>query len=547
MFLLMVAVPLGLLAWLGIMMARQDASRVREAWVAGLGRRMDLVDGWLQQEMNRLGSDFDVLLQGVALEDAALRALPREQPLIRHAFLLDQRSRLVFPRSTGESSGEVAAFLRRSAPVWESGVRFGPQAAEAPVQAVNDVAMDSRSSKSWATYIRNKEGRPLVQGDNNKQAAASAESGWHVWYYGNGAQMLFWQQRDDGRVVGVEVEMSALLSLLVNRLGQAAEVAPSEEFWRLVNSDGSTVIHQWGGVPSGKAGTVPPAARRACIAPLSMWQLEVYPGRRGEPRGSILPVWLGAGAAGLALLGLAWLLYREGTREMREARRRVSFVNQVSHELKTPLTNIRLYAEMAQHQAEAAGEETVVRHLAVVEAETSRLGRLIHNVLTFARHQRDQLVVHPQAAVLDELVERVLDLWRPGLKAKGFEVKTELRAPEPFLFDPDAMEQVLGNLLSNVEKYASAGQWLRLATEVNGRTVRLVVEDHGPGIPKAKKDAVFQPFVRLRNDLAEGSSGTGIGLAISRELVQLHGGSLELDGKFADGARFLVSLPNKRS
>lgn len=546
-FLLMVAVPLGLLAWLGYMMARQDAARVREAWVAGLGRRIDLVDGGLLQEMNRLGSDFDALLQGAALDEAALRALPREQPLIRHAFLLDARSRLVFPRPSSDASGEVAAFLRRTAPVWESGVRFGPQLKEAPVVVANDQTLDMNSSNRWATYVRNKEGRPLVKGDYNKEAPAPAESGWHVWFYGNGAQMLFWQQRNDGRVVGVEVEMAALLSLLVNRLGQAAASAPSDEFWRLVNADGAMVIHQWGSPPAGKPGAVPPAVRRACSAPLSMWHLEAYAGRRGVPRGNVLPVLMGAGAAGLALLGLAWMLYREGTREMREARRRVSFVNQVSHELKTPLTNIRLYAEMAQQQAEAAGEESVVRHLAVVEAETSRLGRLIHNVLTFARHQRDQLAVHPQRVVLDDLVSRALDLWRPGLEAKGFEVKTDLRAPEPFLFDPDAVEQILGNLLSNVEKYAGAGRWLRLATEAGPRMVRLVVEDHGPGVPKAKKDAIFQPFVRLRNDLAEGASGTGIGLAISRELSQLHGGGLTLDETWTEGARFVITLPNKQS
>lgn len=550
-FLLMVAVPLGLLAWLGYMMARQDAARVREAWVASLGRRMDLVDGGLLQEMNRLGSDFDAMLQGAALDEASLRALPREQPLIRHAFLLDARSRLVFPRSSGEAAGEVAAFLRRTAPVWESGVRFGPQVKEAPVVAANEQILDLNSSSTfnnrWATYVRNKEGRPLVKGDNKIEAPAPAESGWHVWFYGNGAQMLFWQQRNDGRVVGVEVEMAALLSLLVNRLGQAAASAPTDEFWRLVNADGAMVIHQWGSGPAGKPGAVPPAVRRACSAPLSMWHLEAYAGPRGMPRGNVLPVLVGAGAAGLALLGLAWMLYREGTREMREARRRVSFVNQVSHELKTPLTNIRLYAEMAQQQAEAAGEESVVRHLAVVEAETSRLGRLIHNVLTFARHQRDQLAVHPQRAVLDDLVSRALDLWRPGLETKGFEVKTELCAPDPFLFDPDAVEQILGNLLSNVEKYAGAGRWLRLATEAGPRTVRLVVEDHGPGVPKAKKDAIFQPFVRLRNDLAEGASGTGIGLAISRELAQLHGGGLALDETWSEGARFVITLPNKQS
>ncbi|MEZ0388023.1 MAG: sensor histidine kinase, partial [Verrucomicrobium sp.] len=344
------------------------------------------------------------------------------------------------------------------------------------------------------------------------------------------------------RVVGVEVEMAALLSLLVNRLGTAPVTQP-QNFWLLRDVDGKTVLHQWGVRPGDNLAKFTPATRRTCAAPLSMWQLEVYPGPQSVPRSNTLSVWFSAAAAGMALLALAGLLYREGTREMREARRRVTFVNQVSHELKTPLTNIRLYAEMAQHQAEAAGEEGVVRHLAVVEAETSRLGRLIHNVLTFASHQRDQLVVHPKPGVLDELVARTMDLWRPGLEAKGFEVIASLRAPSLFQFDPDALEQVLGNLLSNVEKYAASGAWVRVSTEMDQNSVHLRVQDHGPGVPTAKCEAVFQPFVRLRHDLAEGASGTGIGLAISRELVQLQGGTLILEETGQPGSSFLVTLP----
>ncbi|HSJ01274.1 MAG TPA: HAMP domain-containing sensor histidine kinase [Verrucomicrobium sp.] len=565
-FLLMVAVPLVLLVWLSFMMAKNDAEDVRERWLEGLNQQLGLVDNWLLQEMNRLGGEFDGLLQNTALEESVLRSLPRDQPLIRHAFLLDQRSRLVFPKPGSTAQGESQAFLRRTEPVWESGVKFGEEGAQVIVSntysnlALDNVSPNSGisvnrgsltvgsndivqgSNRSSATYVRSKDGRPQVQAEYNKNAAAFAQSGWHIWFYGNGPQMLYWQQREDGRVVGVEVEMAALLSLLVNRLGTAPVTQP-QNFWLLRDVDGKTVLHQWGIRPGSDLARFTPAVRRTCAAPLGMWQLEVYPGPQSVPRSNTLSVWLAATAAGMALLALSWLLYREGTREMREARRRVTFVNQVSHELKTQLTNIRLYAEMAQHQAEAAGEEGVVRHLAVVEAETSRLGRLIHNVLTFASHQRDQLVVHPKPGVLDELVARTMDLWRPGLEAKGFEVIADLGAPARFPFDPDAMEQVLGNLLSNVEKYAASGAWVRVFTAMDQSAVRLRVEDHGPGVPAAKCEAVFQPFVRLRHDLAEGVSGTGIGLAISRELVQLQSGTLILEETGQPGSSFLVTLP----
>lgn len=539
-FWLMVAVPLGLLAWLGGMMAREESVRVQEAWLAGLTRSADVVDDALRQEMSRLGTDLDALLQGTSVEEEELRELPREQPLVRHAFLLDVRSNLLFPQSDGSAGGEAEAFLRRTGPVWESGVRLGVSGVQ--TQLAQAEGASSAMRQPWATYVRGREGRPLVKGESVKSLPPPRESGWHVWYYGSGPQMLFWQQRQDGRVVGVELEMAALLSLLVNRLDVVAPDGPGE-FWRVAGLDGTQVVHQWGG--PAVVGAVA-ALRRACPAPLGMWQVEVFPGAGGVPRGNPAGVWLGAAGAALALALLAWLVHREGTREMREARRRVSFVNQVSHELKTPLTNIRLYAEMAQEQARAAGEEKVVRHLEVVEAETSRLGRLIHNVLTFARQQREQLVVNPQPVVPDELLARVMEVWRPGLAAKGFKVVTVAGAPERRLMDPDAVEQMLGNLLSNVEKYAASGSWVKVATVQDAVETRLEVEDRGPGVPTAKQQAVFEPFVRLRQDLSEGVSGTGIGLAITRELARLHGGSVCLDAECRTGARFVIRLPAKQ-
>ena len=219
-------------------------------------------------------------------------------------------------------------------------------------------------------------------------------------------------------------------------------------------------------------------------------------------------------------------------------------MNQVSHELKTPLTNIRLYAEMAHERVTLSGDAEAARHLGVVEAETSRLSRLIHNVLTFARQQRDQLTIRPRAASLDEIVSATVQLWRPGLEAKGFKVECGLAASQPFVFDPDAVEQILGNLLSNAEKYAADGKFMRITTAADGTSAKLAVEDRGPGVPARMREEIFAPFVRVRSDLTEGVSGTGIGLAISRQLAELHGGALALEDA-GGGARFVLTLPGR--
>jgi signal transduction histidine kinase len=264
------------------------------------------------------------------------------------------------------------------------------------------------------------------------------------------------------------------------------------------------------------------------------------------PRSTLVPVVLAIGSGALLVTALGWIYFRETTREIREARSRVTFVNQISHELKTPLTNIHLYAEMAARRAEQSDDGTSRKYVNVIEAEASRLNRLISNVLSLARSQRGKLTVHLRQGVLDEVVRSAVEKWEPILEKKGIRsLEISLAAPDPMTFDPDAVEQILGNLFSNVEKYASAGQWARVSTSSDEAATRLVVEDRGPGVPASKLQNIFEPFERVRSDLTEGVSGTGIGLTISRELARLHGGHLIVDPLHTQGARFILSLPKK--
>lgn len=267
----------------------------------------------------------------------------------------------------------------------------------------------------------------------------------------------------------------------------------------------------------------------------------------GFARSALLPVYLAVGSGSILVLALGWLYYRESTRTIREAQQRVSFVNQVSHELKTPLTNIQLYAEMASSRAERVDDDTAVRYLSIVDAETSRLSRLINNVLSYARHQRNRLAVSPLHGAFDDVVANTVEHWRPLLESRHVAIECDLRAPGDLVFDADAVAQILGNLLSNVEKYAAQGRHVRISTRSSPQGVQLIVEDRGPGIPAADRERVFGAFERLRSDLTEGVSGTGIGLTISRELARLHGGRLEVDPGYRDGARFVLAIPGIQS
>ncbi len=245
------------------------------------------------------------------------------------------------------------------------------------------------------------------------------------------------------------------------------------------------------------------------------------------------------------ILTLSIYLYRESTREIREASQKVSFVNQVSHELKTPLTNIRMYAELLEKKFVSEDKKTK-KHLDIIISESGRLGRLINNVLSFAKDQKNGVTFNPVPGVPDNIIEQTLDSFKYSLKTKGIKLSTKLNAPNTVLADADILEQILSNLISNVEKYAVNGKWIKIESSLENEILVLTVSDRGPGIPNNFHKKIFEPFFRVSNKLTDGVSGTGIGLSLVRILSEIHGGKVFLlsnnqSGK-KEGAIFRVKL-----
>jgi signal transduction histidine kinase len=241
----------------------------------------------------------------------------------------------------------------------------------------------------------------------------------------------------------------------------------------------------------------------------------------------------------LAFLGIG--LAHTQRRAHHHAAQRVSFVNRVSHELATPLTNMLLNLDLAREDL-TRDPPTAERRLDLVEEETRRLSRLTDNVLTFSRASRGALQLHARHCVPDELVEHVLSQFQPALTRAGVTVLSQFDAHHAVLMDADAFVQITANLVSNVEKYAACGEILHLTTHWHGGSLTLSVGDQGPGIPAAAVERIFQPFERLARHTSEGTSGTGLGLAISRELAHSMGGVLQLTTP-SSGAEFVLVIP----
>ncbi len=288
---------------------------------------------------------------------------------------------------------------------------------------------------------------------------------------------------------------------------------------------------------TGDPDTSPADSVRTLATRFGPWQVQSWDGRQTfvTYRRDRLAI-----AAALALLvllagSLAGFTLR---RALRLAEQRVSFVNRVSHELKTPLTNILLNADLATDGADPRSRQRLAR----VQEETRRLARLIDNVLAFSR--RDRVEAKPSAPVaLRPLVEEVIETFAPSLERRGVAVEVAGGEKTSVLADPDALRQILGNLLSNIEKYAAAGGLARITLSDQSGEVILLVSDRGPGITQRDHERIFLPFHRLDDRTREGVTGTGLGLAIARDLAMESGGSLRVLSGATPGATFELRLP----
>lgn len=225
------------------------------------------------------------------------------------------------------------------------------------------------------------------------------------------------------------------------------------------------------------------------------------------------------------------------------ARQKTDFVSNVSHELKTPLTSIRMFSELLS-EGKVADETQRKQFLQIITAETARLTRLINNVLDFARMERGEASYHFAACDLSGVVRATVASYRTHLEAKGFVIDVSLPDAPVFVSgDCDALSQVLVNLLSNAEKYAEQGKQVSVELRVNSPTAEILVRDRGSGVPRGCEEKIFEQFYRAHDSLSSGVQGSGLGLTLARQIVRAHRGDLRYERRDGGGSCFVVSLP----
>ncbi len=232
-----------------------------------------------------------------------------------------------------------------------------------------------------------------------------------------------------------------------------------------------------------------------------------------------------AAALALVLIGGTWFLWRLGARQIALAGQQQAFVSAVSHELKTPLTSIRMYAEMLRAGfADEPRRETYYRY---IHEESERLSRLIANVLQLSRMSRGELRVAIRPVEIGELMDAVRERITAPAERAGFQLDLRCAGPGRVQADPDAFVQLLINLVDNALKFAAASD-LKLVEigceRLDREWWRFRVRDYGPGMPKSSGRQIFRLFYRGEEAVKQAVPGTGIGLALVQELTLAMGG-----------------------
>jgi signal transduction histidine kinase len=249
------------------------------------------------------------------------------------------------------------------------------------------------------------------------------------------------------------------------------------------------------------------------------------------------PIWDKDGAIAGTLVAASDVTARHEIDQQKD-----EFIALASHELKTPVTAIKGYAQSGLRAATKLGDERLERTLRVIDDQSNRLTRLINELLDVSRAQSNTLSLYAEPLDLRQLVHEVVNNLQ--LTAPAFTLDLQV-PPRPTVVNADRqrIEQVLVNLVQNAIKYSGQSERVEISVRTEGSEVITTVRDFGVGIPLDQQEQVFERFFRARNVSSRHYSGLGLGLFIARGIVERQGGRMWLQSVEGSGSTFAFALP----
>ncbi len=244
----------------------------------------------------------------------------------------------------------------------------------------------------------------------------------------------------------------------------------------------------------------------------------------------------------LLIIG-AIIVFRNIRREVELAQLKSDFVSNVSHELKTPLALIRMFAETLEMKR-VPNEEKKQEYYSIIVQETERLTRLINNILTFSRIESGRKEYHMRRTDLNTIVEKVMSIYGFHLEHREFSSEIHLDdRPVIVHADEEAVAEALINLIDNAMKYSDEQRHVAIRTGAREGQCFIEVEDHGIGIDPRHQKRIFEKFYRVSEGLVHTAKGSGLGLSLVQAIATAHGGHVQLESTPGRGSRFRLCFP----
>jgi signal transduction histidine kinase len=488
-------------------------------------------------------------------------------PLVRNIFIYRDQN-LEYPLKGMESTLEERQFIMRYDPLFSGRVKFDFNIVPAKASAqelqklkgigISDFYTDSMqyntisekqtiSSRQKLLSISRIGKKTAVSSQHTRHFTESKpkvidKSGWIPWFSENHLHLLGWVQKlEKGSIYGIELELMTLLSRLIIDFPTISE----QKIAMVLMDANGNFMHQSGTMsiaPGNK-----PVKRILVSTLLPHWQIGIFVDDKGfgTTKGFFYISMILLAIFIVAIISGGVLLTRLTLANMKDARQKTSFVSSVSHELKTPLTSIRMYAELLLSKR-VKDEDKIQTYLFTIVNESSRLTRLINNILDFGKLEQGQKKYQIESVEIDKVLKQIIKTHGIRIKNQNLEIETLIeKGNYKVTTDKDAFEQVILNLLDNALKYAGRGKFIKFVLKNRGASISLKICDDGPGISKEHQSKIFEKFYRIDNSLTSQQPGSGLGLSIAKQIIQNLNGNLSFEPASPNGSCFVITFFEK--
>lgn len=254
---------------------------------------------------------------------------------------------------------------------------------------------------------------------------------------------------------------------------------------------------------------------------------------------------MGSGVLLLIMIGCFYIAMMTIIKQKKLAEIKNDFINNMTHEFKTPISTISLATQLIQEEPQAAKSESILRYLGIIKDENIRLGQQVERVLQTAQMEREEIVLKKKLVDVHALIQQVADMNAPLLQTHAGSLVLHLDAEHSqVMVDEVHISNVLNNLLDNAIKYSPEAPQVHIQTHADHQGLHIQVRDQGMGMQKDVLTAVFEPFYRVPTGNVHNVKGFGLGLSYVKKIVEAHGGSVQVSSKLGVGSTFEITIPN---